>query len=210
MAANMKDEGTKKPRPDTRIKNQSVFMAYQETRGFLMKYLRRFYDNSQDIEDALQESFLKTYEIEKKQTIDSPAAYLFMTVNNFARRDLKKKSNLHAEPIEEIELSSLSIGMNAVEKGLEARQTLAIFAEAADSLPDQCRKAFLLRKVHGFSQKEIANTMEISESTVEKHLAKGLKRSMEYMTRRGSDIPEGKSPGHASTASEAEGKKEVE
>jgi len=188
-------------------------MAYQETRGFLMKYLRRFYDNTQDIEDALQESFLKTYEIEKKQDIEAPAAYLFMTANNFARRDLKKKSRMRTEPIEEIELSGLSIGMKAVEEGLEARQTLAFFCEAADSLPDQCRKAFLLRKVQGFSQKEIAKTMGISESTVEKHLAKGLMRSMDYMARRGSDTPrresdmsKGKSQKHALSAEKAEGK----
>lgn len=171
---------------------QSVFIAYQETRGFLMKYLRRFYNNAQDIEDALQESFLKTFEMEKKQTIDSPAAYLFMTVNNFARRDLKKKSLMPAEPIEEIELSKLFIGMKSVEEGLEARQTLAIFCEAADSLPEQCRKAFLLRKVQGYSQKEIAKSMGVSESTVEKHLAKGLMRSIEFMARRGSDVGQNK------------------
>ena len=173
---------------------QSVFMAYQETRGFLMKYLRRFYNNSQDIEDALQESFLKTFEMEKKQKIDSPEAYLFMTVNNFARRDLKKKSLMPTEPIEEIELSKLFIGRKSVEEGLEARQTLAIFCEAADSLPDQCRKAFLLRKVQGCSQKEIAKAMGVSESTVEKHLAKGLMRSIEFMARRGSEIGLDKKP----------------
>jgi len=186
---------------------QSVFMAYQESRGFLMKYLRRFYDNRQDIEDALQESFLKTYEIEKKQHIDTPAAYLFMTVNNFARRDLKKKSRMRTEPIEEIDLSSLYIGMQAVEEGFEARQTLAIFCEAADSLPDQCRKAFLLRKVQGFSQKEIAKTMGISESTVEKHLAKGLMRSMEYMARRGSDTSKGKAQSKTLYKNKATGNK---
>jgi len=183
---------TKKMPDKPSAEKQSVFMAYQETRGFLTKYLRRFYNNAQDIEDALQESFLKTFEMEKKQTIDSPAAYLFMTANNFARRDLKKKSLMPAEPIEEIELSKLFIGMQSVEDGLEARQTLAIFCEAADSLPDQCRKAFLLRKVQGYSQKEIAKTMGVSESTVEKHLAKGLMRSMEFMARRGSEIAQRK------------------
>lgn len=199
----MATNGNKKPG----ARRQSVFMAYQETRGFLKKYLRRFYDNAQDIEDALQESFLKTYEIEKKQEIESPAAYLFMTANNFARRDLKKKSHISTEPIEEIELSRLSIGMNAVEKGLEARQTLAIFAEAADSLPDQCKKAFLLRKVHGYSQKEIAKTMGISESTVEKHLSKGLMRSMEFMARRGSDVATKSKVSRSKNADSAKGKK---
>jgi RNA polymerase sigma-70 factor (ECF subfamily) len=41
-------------------------------------------------------------------------------------------------------------------------------------LPLQCRRAFLLKKVYGLSQKEIAGYLGISESTVEKHVAKGL------------------------------------
>jgi RNA polymerase sigma factor (sigma-70 family) len=184
-------------------KSTSVFMAYQETKGFLSKYLRRFYSNSQDIEDAIQESFLKTFEIEKRQTIENPEAYLFMTANNFARRDLKKKSNTSTEAIEDIELSRLSIGMKAVEQSMEARQTLAIFCEAADTLPSQCRRAFLLRKVYGFSQKEIAATMEISVSTVEKHLAKGLMRSVEFMAKRGAVV----APKATSTRGASEDKK---
>lgn len=167
---------------------QSVFKAYQETKGFLKKYLRRFYNSPQDIEDALQESFLKTFEIEKRQAIEDPQAYLFMTVSNFAKRDLKKKAHLSAETIEEISETNLSLGMRAVERNLEARQDLALFCEAANSLPEQCRKAFLLRKIYGYSQKEIAKTMEISVSTVEKHLAKGLMRSVEYMNKKGAAV----------------------
>ena len=167
-------------------KKQSVFLAYQQTEGFLRKYLRRFYQNPQDIEDALQEGFLKSFEIEKKQQIDSPSAYLFMTVKNFACRDLKKKSLFNVTGIEEIDLNNLTIDRKAIEESLESRQNLSIFCEATDSLPEQCRKAFLLRKVYGFSQKEIAELMNISVSTVEKHLAKGLLRSMEYMNNHGS------------------------
>lgn len=169
----------------TRQKKQSVFLAYQETRGFLRRYLRRFYSNHQDIEDALQEGFLKTFEIEKKQDINSPSAYLFMTVKNFAQRDLKKKSRLKIDGIEDIDAASLSIDREAIEDSLETRQTLSIFCDAADALPEQCRKAFLLRKIYGFSQKEIAELMGISISTVEKHLAKGLQRSMDYMAEQG-------------------------
>ncbi len=166
-------------------KKQSVFLAYQETQGFLRKYLRRFYHSRQDIEDTLQEGFLKSFEIEKKQDILSPSAYLFMTVKNFASRDLKKKSRAKFTRIEEIDLDSLILDRKAIEESLESRQNLSIFYDALNTLPEQCRKAFILRKVYAFSQKEIAELMGISVSTVEKHLAKGLKRSMEYMTQHG-------------------------
>ena len=47
--------------------------------------------------------------------------------------------------------------------------------------PPQCQKVFVLKKVHGYSHKEIAKELEISISTVEKHAASGLKRCSEYM-----------------------------
>ena len=164
---------------------QSVFLAYQETNGFLRRYLRRFYNNRQDIEDAMQEGFLKSFEIEKKQKITSPAAYLFMTIRNFACRDLRKKSRLKVLQIEESDLPNLIIDRKTIETSLEVRQSLGLFCDAANQLPDQCRKAFLLRKVYGCSQKEIAEMMKISVSTVEKHLAKGLQRTMKLMAQNG-------------------------
>lgn len=167
---------------------QSIFLAYQETQGFLRKYLRRFYKNPQDIEDAMQEGFLKSFEIEKKQDIKTPAAYLFKTIRNFACRDLRKKSRLKIIGIEDIDLPSLTIDRRAIEDSLESRQNLSIFCAAADRLPTQCRKAFLLRKIYGFSQKEIAGMMGISVSTVEKHLAKAIYRVIEHMDQHGDNI----------------------
>jgi DNA-binding CsgD family transcriptional regulator len=39
----------------------------------------------------------------------------------------------------------------------------------------------VLKKVYGYSQKEIALSLSISENTVEKHIATGIKRCSHYM-----------------------------
>jgi RNA polymerase sigma-70 factor (ECF subfamily) len=57
------------------------------------------------------------------------------------------------------------------------------FCEAVRFLPLQCRRVFVLRKVYGFSQREVAKQLEIAESTVEKHVALGLRRCSERMTK---------------------------
>mgnify|MGYP006186034825 CR=1 FL=1 len=54
-------------------------------------------------------------------------------------------------------------------------------------LPDKCRQAFILRRVEGFSQREIAERMQISENTVEKHVCKGIRLLMESMKQDAGD-----------------------
>src|SRR3546814_4149962 len=51
------------------------------------------------------------------------------------------------------------------------------------ALPAKCREAFVLRKVQGLSQREIAGRMRISENTVEKHVGKGLRLLMRSLAR---------------------------
>jgi RNA polymerase sigma factor (sigma-70 family) len=47
---------------------------------------------------------------------------------------------------------------------------LALVARLFTAMPSQCRQVFTLRKVYGYSQKEIATRLSIPESMVEKHL----------------------------------------
>jgi DNA-directed RNA polymerase specialized sigma24 family protein len=55
----------------------------------------------------------------------------------------------------------------------------------------RCRRAITLRKIYGWSQKEIAVEMSLSENTVEKHIAKGLGLlSGRAETNLRSDVPE--------------------
>jgi RNA polymerase sigma-70 factor (ECF subfamily) len=41
-----------------------------------------------------------------------------------------------------------------------------------------------MRKVYGYSQKEIARALDIGESTVEKHIAYGIKRCSSFIAAR--------------------------
>jgi RNA polymerase sigma-70 factor (ECF subfamily) len=47
--------------------------------------------------------------------------------------------------------------------------------KAVQQLPERCRQVFTLRKVYGYSQKEIAARMNITENTVEQQLIKAAR-----------------------------------
>jgi len=49
------------------------------------------------------------------------------------------------------------------------------------------KRVFLLKKVYGMRQKEIAELVGLSESTVEKHVAKGLMMCSRYLAELSKD-----------------------
>lgn len=53
-------------------------------------------------------------------------------------------------------MSVLQGSSPSAEEVFSARQELALLVEAIGQLPERCRQAFALRKVYGYTQKEIA------------------------------------------------------
>ena len=75
------------------------------------------------------------------------------------------------------DMESLNVLVDEVspERWSSGRQTLKRLAEAFDLLPDRCREVVWLRRVDELSHKEVAVRLGISEKTVEKHIAKGMR-----------------------------------
>jgi RNA polymerase sigma-70 factor (ECF subfamily) len=59
---------------------------------------------------------------------------------------------------------------------LDFNELYARFQHIVNSLPEKCRIVFHLQHEQGLSQKEISQQMDISEKTVEAHLAKARKK----------------------------------
>ncbi|NWM24825.1 RNA polymerase sigma factor, partial [Escherichia coli] len=65
------------------------------------------------------------------------------------------------------------------------RQELSRLARLIEDLPPKCRQVFVLRKLRGLSQREVAEVMEISENTVEKHMGKAMMALADAIGRGG-------------------------
>ncbi len=70
------------------------------------------------------------------------------------------------------------------------RDELRRLAAAIATMPGKTREAFMLRRVEGLSQREIAVQMRISESTVEKHISRGVRLLIEWFGRGGKVRPQ--------------------
>lgn len=170
--------------PVSHRKTVSITDVYIGCESALKRYLRRYLYRPEDVDDMAQETFLRAYSSVPKEELAFPKAYLFRIARNVALRELSKKANRLTDYFEE----GLSDGVLSpdgdAEQDLIAQQKIQGYCEAIAQLPPQCRRVFLLRKVHGLSYKEIAANLSISVSAVEKHVALGMERFSAYMENK--------------------------
>jgi len=151
----------------------------------LHRYLYRFLSNRFDIEDIVQEAYVKVLEADSKTNIKCHKAYLFRTAKSLVLRQLERCSNHSTVTLDDDAGPEIADSGVTVEDKVESQQNFAVFCEAVRCLPPQCRRAYILRKVYGLSHKEITAHMGISGNTVERHIAKGILRCDEYMDAAG-------------------------
>jgi RNA polymerase sigma factor (sigma-70 family) len=159
----------------------AVTRAFMENSTFLYAFLRRFLRRQQDIEDVAQEAYLKAYTTEQSRDIDHPKTYLFTIAKNIAINELTRETNKIVGYIEECKSVPAMESSATVENELEAQQSLGAYCDAVAALPEKCRRVFLLRRVHGLKQQEIADSLGISLRMVEKHLRMGTLKCRAYM-----------------------------
>jgi len=161
--------------------HETITSAFTKHQAFLKRFLGRFLSRTQDIDDVLQETYLKAYSAERGQVINSPKSFLFRVARNTALTELKRKSRQIIECVEDYQDEEILLTDNPVEDQAAATEKLGVFCQSVLEMSPQVRRVFLMRKVYGMSQKEIADELGIAQSTVEKHIARGLLVCSEYM-----------------------------
>jgi len=165
----------------------NILEAYLENEAALKRFLRCFVKSREGADDLAQEAFLRAFAAESERTIASPKAFLFKVARNLALNELARQSSATTEPIGDFEGQQVLTDSSqaAVDDAVDGRERIRVLARAIAILPPQCAKVFILRKMQGLSQKEIAARLNISVRTVENHVALGLVRCKAYMRAHG-------------------------
>lgn len=128
-----------------------------------------------DVSDIVQDTYAVLASMERVDHIVDVKTYMFSVARNLMLRGLRSRRAVSIDAMAEIELSELESTEPPLELQADSGRELQRVAAHLDTLPPKCRQAFLLRKIDGLSQAQIAAEMGISESTVEKHLGKALR-----------------------------------
>jgi len=149
----------------------------------LRAWLRSRFPAEGDIDDIVQDAYIRLLRARERGVVASPKAFLFATARNLARDRFRHRCVAHAEPLVESEALSVLEEGDGIPEIVARNQELEMLTEAIQSLPDRCRQIFTLRKVYGLSQGEIARQLGISESTVSAQLTIGVHKCTAFMAQ---------------------------
>lgn len=151
----------------------------------LRAYLRSQFPALRDIDDIVQESYLRLLEIRRHHDIVSPRAYLFTTARNAALSILRRPKIFSSTPVTDwTDPGVVAMGPDAPDS-LNLKQEIALLRDAIDTLPERCREIFIMRKLEGLPQKQIAVRLGISVQTVQVQIARGAAKCAAYFRARG-------------------------
>jgi RNA polymerase sigma-70 factor (ECF subfamily) len=164
--------------------SDTYILEILQLEGLLRAVLHRFAPKPHDLEDLLQETYARLLAVpaEKRAQISAVQSFAITTARNIAVDWARRKRVVSIDLVEDLDALSISHDVAHVEDLVNAHQQLLRLAEAVAALPRRCGEVYTLRKVYGFSQKEIAAHFGISISSVENHLSKAVRRCTEYLS----------------------------
>ena len=148
---------------------EKIFRKYYLPLGM---YALRIVGDADNAQDIVQDAFSKIWiALEKDVNIDNMRAYLYRCVRNECLLHLRNE----IVTVGEESIPELS------EEIIDTSERDALVWKAIGQLPDRCREVFLMSKRDGFSNKEIAEELDISLKTVENQMTKAYSRLREVL-----------------------------
>ncbi len=151
----------------------------------LKAYVRTSFPHLRDVDDVVQESYLRIWKARAAHPIQSGKAFLFTVARNVALNLMQRE---RISPVSAVaNLTALPVLDDSVDVPETActREEIALLADGIETLPPRCREVFILRRIQGVPQKEIAARLGISEQTVQVQVQRGVKQCAEFLRHRG-------------------------
>lgn len=156
----------------------ALFVAYRRE---LEVYLARQVRCPDTAADLLQETFARVAQHGAGTGLTNVRAYLYRTARNLVIDHFRREERRQTYSLPPDRLAHLPDPAVRVDLALEARQKLAALQAAMEELPPRTREIFQLNRIEGLTYGEVAGRLGISESSVQKHLARALLHAMQRL-----------------------------
>lgn len=150
---------------------EKIYYTYVE-RVYYFAY--RYLNSAEDTEEIVQEVFTRMWENRRNINVEmSFSGYLLTTAKNTIFNEHRKKVNHQAYCAYIIQY--MQRNMHNVEQEIVYKDLMELVDKTLAELPPKRREIFRLGRVQGWSHKEIAKKLSISEKTIETHMRLALR-----------------------------------
>ena len=160
-----------------RLTSETYKQLFEEHYATLVQFASGFCKSVAVAEDLVQQVYVNVWE--KRAVLEvqvSWRSYLYTATRNQALNWMRRADRQQDLTVAENAEGGPTPTMR-VEQGELGQQ----LAEAMELLPPKCREVFRLKRQEGYSYREIAGEMRISEKTVENQLGIALKKLREVL-----------------------------
>jgi RNA polymerase sigma factor (sigma-70 family) len=127
-----------------------------------------------DVDDIIQETYSRLMTAESVQHVHDARSYTFQVAGSAVIDHLRRMKVVSIASLPDFDYLEIVSDEPSPERQVIDRDELHRLAGMIARLPGRVREVFTLRRVYGLSQREVAEKLGISESTVEKHMARGF------------------------------------
>jgi RNA polymerase sigma factor (sigma-70 family) len=153
--------------------------VYERFRRPLLSFFRR--RSSEEAEDLTQEVFLRLAASTDIRRVERPDAYIFQTAANLLKDRHRRLSARAADTYLSIDILAATqqcpaslVDLLDPERIALGRADAAQVAARLSALPKRTRDIFILYRLEGMRQRDIAAALGLSLSCIEKHLVKAM------------------------------------
>lgn len=176
----MKEEKIIKLIYDIAEKNDQIAFAqlYRFFYPGLLIFANSIVKNKNTSEDIVANVFVKIWENRKiLPTIKNLSHYLYVAVKHASINSIYREKSFFFEEIDE----DNHLSFKRTEDAVISNENLEKITTAINSLPSKCRLIFRLIKEEGLRHSEVAQLLELSESTIENQITIALKKIAEAL-----------------------------
>lgn len=140
----------------------------------LMQFLQHHWRNRTDVEDLVQDVYVRIYELAQKQLPEHPRHFVFTTAKHLLIDRARRSQIIPIEALPDADTLDIALDTPGPERNAIARDELRRLQDALDRLPARNREVVVLARIEGLTGREIAARMGLAEATVSHHLSNGI------------------------------------
>jgi RNA polymerase sigma-70 factor (ECF subfamily) len=158
---------------------KSLFLFFHKD---LLRFAFSIVKSQEASEEIVSDVMMKLWSLrEGILQISNLKLYLFQAIKNTSLNYLSRNQNYTSWDIEHVSIQP-NLGVYDPEEEMLQEELLGKIAAAIDELPPKCQMVYKLVREDGFSYKEVAEIMSISENTVDRHLNNALHKLMKAIS----------------------------